>query len=78
MSTATQINTIQDHLTNVGHISAREAMLDYGIVSLRDAIYRLRRKGFRIISEERINPATNKKYIRYWTTKQYRNARRVS
>jgi hypothetical protein len=71
--TTVNINTVEEHLTNVGHISAREAMLDYGIMSLRDVVYRLRQKGYNIISEERHNPVTNKKYIRYWLSKNYRN-----
>ena len=71
--TIANTKTVEDHLTNVGHISAREAMLDYGIISLRDLIYRLRQKGYHIISEERQNPVTNKKYIRYWLYKNYRS-----
>tara|TARA_R110000796_G_scaffold11880_3_gene39789 strand:- start:1664 stop:1864 length:201 start_codon:yes stop_codon:yes gene_type:complete len=61
-----RISTIEEHLENVGHISSREAMMDYGIVSLRDAIYKLRKKGLDIMSEQRVNPVNNKIYTRYW------------
>lgn len=64
----TNITNISQHLEDIGHISSREALLDYGIVSLRDAIYKLRRKGIKIMTEQRINPVNNKIYTRYWKT----------
>ena len=66
--TNTKLTSIAQHLENVGHISSREALLDYGIVSLRDAIYKLRRKGVDILTEQRVNPVNNKIYTRYWKT----------
>jgi|TARA_R110000824_G_scaffold66862_1_gene173332 hypothetical protein len=63
-----KITNIEQHLDDVGHISTREALLDYGIVSLRDAIYKLRRKGVDIMTEQRVNPVNNKIYTRYWKT----------
>jgi hypothetical protein len=63
-----KITNIEQHLDDVGHISTREALLDYGIVSLRDAIYKLRRKGVDIITEKKVNPVNNKIYTRYWKT----------
>jgi|TARA_R110000787_G_C13114982_1_gene414098 hypothetical protein len=61
-----KLNSIEEHLFDVGHISSREALLDYNIVSLRDAIYKLRKKGLDIVSELRVNPVNNKTYTRYW------------
>jgi hypothetical protein len=59
------INKVDNHLNLIGHISAREAMSEYQIISLRDIIYKLRKRGRIITTEQRVNPITLKKYVRY-------------
>jgi hypothetical protein len=59
------ITKVDNHLKLIGHISAREAMSEYQIICLRDVIYRLRKKGHVITTEQRVNPITFKRYVRY-------------
>lgn len=47
----TQTDAILEHLEKHGHITSLEAINLYGATRLSDIIYRLRRRGYMIISE---------------------------
>jgi DNA-binding HxlR family transcriptional regulator len=53
------------HLKKTGHITQREAMLDYSIQSLTKRISELRQMGMNIKSVFMKHPITKQRYARY-------------
>lgn len=63
----TQADTILNHIKQAGSISAREAMIDYGITSatLARRICDLEERGVDIQRERKEHPVTGRLYTRY-------------
>lgn len=61
----TQEDKVLRHLTNIGSITVREAMVDYSIQSLTKRISNLRADGHNIISVRRRHKITGQDYVRY-------------
>ena len=65
----TQIELVLEHLEKHGSITSIEAIRRYGATRLSDIIFRLRRRGYKIISERlkvknrQGNPSNPVKYI---------------
>lgn len=60
-----QTEKILNHIRKRGHITLREAIMDYGIQSLTRRIADLREKGHKIVSVPRQHPVTGQDYTRY-------------
>ena len=69
----TQTKIIMKHMETTGSISAREAMIDYGITSatLARRICDLEEQGVLISRERRTHPITNRSYTRYELTNAF-------
>ena len=65
-----QTDIIMKHMDTAGSISAREAMIDYGITSatLARRICDLEERGHDIVRERRTHPITKRAYTRYSLT----------
>lgn len=63
-----QLRKIIIHCNRVGYITARAALMDYGIGSLSRRICDLNELGFAVTKQERRNPATGQRYVRYYVT----------
>jgi hypothetical protein len=61
----TQLESIIRHINYAGHITNRQALIDYSIQSLTRRIVDLEEKGFRFIKEEAQHPVTGQRYTRY-------------
>lgn len=60
-----QTEKILKHMREAGHITQRQAMMDYSIQSLTRRICDLQEKGHRIHKERRKHPVTGQEYTRY-------------
>lgn len=60
-----QTDILLKHFRKVGHISQREAMVDYSIQSLTKRISELRDMGINIETQYRHHPVTGQRYARY-------------
>jgi len=65
-----QHRKILNHLTRVGHISAREAIITYSIMSLSSRMCELEDRGYKIKTEEMQHPVTHQRYVRYSINKE--------
>jgi hypothetical protein len=61
----TQASTVLRHLRNIGPISPRDALDNYGISRLAARVLDLKEDGYIIATEMRTNPATGLRYARY-------------
>jgi hypothetical protein len=61
-----QMRMILNHVNRVGYITARAAIMDYGIMSLSRRICDFEDAGWTVETEERKNPATGQRYVRYF------------
>jgi hypothetical protein len=61
----TQRQKLLNHFFDVGSITQREAIMDYSIQSLTRRITELRDDGYNIISEQKLHPITEQRYVRY-------------
>jgi hypothetical protein len=69
----TQAQRVLRHLQDHGHITAREAIAEYGIIQLPARVHRLRNSGHRILSIQRygINRyGETVRYVEYWLEPQ--------
>lgn len=69
----TQEQRILDHLLDVGSISGIEAQSMYKVRSLTRRITSLRREGWDILSEWKVDH-TGQRYVRYWLRSKTRRA----
>lgn len=61
-----QMRKILNHCKRVGHITGRAAIIDYAIMALPRRISDLEERGYQVRREERQNPATGQRYVRYY------------
>lgn len=63
----TQVDIIKNHMKRTGSISAREAMIDYGITSatLARRICDIEEAGNVVGRDRRTHPITHRSYTRY-------------
>lgn len=61
-----QMRKILNHCKRVGYITGRAAMLDYNIMALPRRISDLEEAGYTVRREEKQNPATGQRYVRYF------------
>lgn len=67
-SLSPQCRKIVNHCKRAGHITARSALLDYGIMSLSRRMCDLKGAGYKVRSETTTHPATGQKYARYFVS----------
>ena len=60
-----QCQQILAHIQAAGHITRRDAMLNYGIMSISRRITDLKEAGYDVTFEDRHNPGTGQRYRRY-------------
>jgi queuine/archaeosine tRNA-ribosyltransferase len=60
-----QARTVLKHLSNVGTITGREALLDHSVQSLTRRITEIRDAGYNISAQWRKHPLTGQRYTRY-------------
>jgi hypothetical protein len=66
LSMSPQERKVINHLEQVGHLSFRDALIDLDIADVRPRIFELRHTyGFNIKSDEKRNPHTGARYVRY-------------
>ncbi|MDR3473431.1 MAG: helix-turn-helix domain-containing protein [Devosia sp.] len=63
-----QLKKIITHVNRVGYITVRAAMMDYGIGSLSRRMSDLQERGFTVTTQQRTNPGTGQRYVRYFVT----------
>ena len=61
-----QMRMILTHVNKVGYITARAAIMDYGIMSLSRRMCDFEDMGWKVWTAERKNPATGQRYVRYY------------
>lgn len=60
-----QKEKILEHMRSAGHITVRQAMMDYSIQALPRRMADLRADGFVIVTEDAHHPNTKQRYVRY-------------
>lgn len=60
-----QHNKILRHIREAGHITNKQAMVDYSIASLSRRITDLETLGFKFAREWASHPTTGQRYVRY-------------
>jgi len=60
-----QLDTIMKHLTTVGSITNREAIVEYNIMSLPRRILDLEEVGVKFNRIRKQHPVTGQRYVRY-------------
>ncbi len=64
-----QCSTVLHHIRRTGSISPFEAIMDHGITRLSARILDLKKLGYDFKTQIKANPATRKRYARYFLTK---------
>jgi hypothetical protein len=67
---APQHRKILTHVKRAGYITARGALIDYGIAALPRRIADLTELGYEVRKENRTHPATGQRYVRYYVSQQ--------
>jgi hypothetical protein len=65
MRLSPQHRKILNHINRAGHITAREAIVEYSITSLHSRLAELTKLGYRFKTERREHPVTGQPYNRY-------------
>ena len=61
----TQVEKLIVHMTTIGPISLREALMEYGVQSLTRRISDIREAGFDVVAYPKRNPVTGQEYTKY-------------